>query len=436
MKKKYSFIAVCATSFLLACTTSKRDRNVADLASPSYELSKIKEVKTSEDLVSPDPMSVSVSAIELEADYKTSSSDRYTDRNQNQQVKSHLLTATEINDFKKWDECGDLLNSDFESYKRVWNILPRQRFVARVSDQNQRPIVDAIVKLYDAKEKLIWIARTDNTGTAQLWSDIFLSSNNQNTKAKSPFKIIFSYRNEQRKIDNAQPYPQQTNVVRFDNVNRLSTDIDIFFIVDATGSMGDELNFLQAELYNIIDQVKKDQSNLNVRMGSLVYRDEGDDYVTRKLSLNTNIDKTVHFLKKQSADGGGDTPEAVDEALYQAIECENWAESALARIAFLILDAPPHDDSRSVRRVNEQIALAASKGIRLVPLVASGMDQNGEYLMRSIALATNGTYVALTDDSGIGNSHAKPTTDYYKVEKLNDLLIRLINEYTRIPKTI
>ena len=200
--------------------------------------------------------------------------------------------------------------------------------------------------------------------------------------------------------------------------------------------MGDDLNYLQAELTYIIKRVDSIDSGLYIRMGSLVYRDQGDDYVVRKSSFDKDISKTVGFLKKQKADGGGDTPEAVDEALFQCVENETWTRDALARIAVLVLDAPPHENKQSVQRVQKQVKLAAKKGIRLIPLVASGMDQSGEYLMRAMALSTNGTYVALTDDSGIGNSHAKPTTSFYKVEKLNDLLVRLINEYTSKPHVL
>jgi hypothetical protein len=356
-------------------------------------------------------------------------------RKQNQS-KANLLTATEVNDFKKWGEWEQLLKNDFSSYGNLWGIVPSRRFVARISDKQQRPIADAIVKLYDADGRVLWTARTDNMGTAQLWADLFTGTNNQNRKSKAPYKIIYTYGNENAVIENAQPYPQETNVAKLNLVYKPSDNVDILFIVDATGSMGDELQYLQAELNNIISKVKRSQSNLNIRMGSLVYRDKGDDYLTRKSSLNSDIDKTLAFLNKQYADGGGDTPEAVDEALFQAIEKESWNGEALSRIAFLVLDAPAHKDRNSIRRVQEQVKLAALKGIRIVPLVASGMEQYGEYLMRSIALSTNGTYVTLTDDSGIGNPHVKPTTDYYKVEKLNDLLIRLINEYTQIPETI
>jgi len=56
-----------------------------------------------------------------------------------------------------------------------------------------------------------------------------------------------------------------------------------------------------------------------------------------------------------------------------------------------------------------------------------------EYLMRSIALATNGTYAFLTDHSGIGNKHTAPSTDKYKVETLNELLLRLISQFLDMP---
>ncbi|MEF9479208.1 hypothetical protein OWR28_17025 [Chryseobacterium sp. 1B4] len=54
--------------------------------------------------------------------------------------------------------------------------------------------------------------------------------------------------------------------------------------------------------------------------------------------------------------------------------------------------------------------------------------------MRTFALLTNGTYTFLTDDSGIGNSHIKPTIDSYEVEKLNDLLLRLILQRAVFPE--
>ena len=76
--------------------------------------------------------------------------------------------------------------------------------------------------------------------------------------------------------------------------------------------------------------------------------------------------------------------------------------------------------------------LAAEKGVRIIPVAGSGIDKSTEYLMRSFALTTNGTYVFLTDHSGVGNAHIEPTTDEYEVEKFNDLLIRVIGQFTEL----
>src|SRR6056300_302732 len=101
---------------------------------------------------------------------------------------------------------------------------------------------------------------------------------------------------------------------------------------------------------------------------------------------------------------------------------------------FLILDAPPHRDAATMRRFTELTAKAAEMGIRIIPLTASGIDKSTEYLMRSLALLTNGTYVFLTDDSGIGNSHIEPTTDSYDVEMMNEVIVRIINQFIDVPK--
>ena len=49
--------------------------------------------------------------------------------------------------------------------------------------------------------------------------------------------------------------------------------------------------------------------------------------------------------------------------------------------------------------------------------------------MRQIAILTGGTYVFITDHSGIGNSHLEPSIGKYKVEFLNELMARVIKKY-------
>jgi hypothetical protein len=214
---------------------------------------------------------------------------------------------------------------------------------------------------------------------------------------------------------------------------KVSDDVDVVFVFDATGSMGDELNYLQAEMKDVIARAKDATGGLNIRTGAIVYRDHGDQYLTRLSRLTEDISKTQAFIDRQHASGGGDYPEAVPEALMAALNSTGWNEHARARIAFLILDAPCHDGNLTIALLHEQILNAAAMGVRIVPVVCSGLKESGEYLLRSIALATNGTSFFLTDDSGIGNTHLEPTTDSLKVEHLNDMLVRTIVEFSAMP---
>ena len=80
--------------------------------------------------------------------------------------------------------------------------------------------------------------------------------------------------------------------------------------------------------------------------------------------------------------------------------------------------------------MQNSIRLAAEKGIKIIPVTASGINRTTEYITKCMALATNGTYVFITDHSGIGSDHLEPSTSDFKVEFLNDLLVRLIGEFT------
>ena len=206
---------------------------------------------------------------------------------------------------------------------------------------------------------------------------------------------------------------------------------DVMFVVDATGSMEDEIAYLKKELEDVVSQVKTKQPDMKLQVGSVFYRDIGEEYVTRSAPLSADAVSTINFINQQSADGGGDYPEAVDAALNEAIAQQNWSESARTRILFLMLDAPPHDDSKTLQKLQATITEAAAKGIKIIPIASSGMDKETEFLMRFFSLATNGSYVFMTDHSGVGNSHVEPTVGDYQVEYLNELLARIITESSK-----
>lgn len=348
----------------------------------------------------------------------------------NSDVKAGTLTAGEINDFSKWGLWEDLSKGELNSFITYWGILPRHRFSIQITNEIKSPLTDIKVILKDPFGKAIWQSHTDNTGKAELWANLYDSTDLK----KGKYTIEAIYDGKPFVISNASAFNQGLNKLVIPAACKQPVNMDIVFAVDATGSMGDEIRYLQAELYDVIEKVKQGNPGLNLNMGSVFYRDKEDAYLTVQQDLTSDISKVMDFMKAQSADGGGDEPEGVDAAMEVAIGKFKWREDARARVMFLVLDASPHHDKETMEKLNKYTIMAAEKGIRIVPIVCSGIDKASEYLMRSMALATNGNYIFLTDHSGIGNGHIAPSTDKFDVETLNILLIRLLQQYIFMPE--
>lgn len=204
--------------------------------------------------------------------------------------------------------------------------------------------------------------------------------------------------------------------------------LDLGFLVDATGSMGDEMTFLQSELKDIVRRVRAVEPDLDVRMSVVFYRDRGDAFITKSLPFTRSADDAVSFISGTTADGGGDFPEDMNAGL-QAMMRQHWSRDAVPQMLFLLADAPPQQYAGADYTYHEAIQDAAANGIAIYPVAASGVDKPTEFLFRAMAVMTGGKYVFLTDDSGVGNSHEEPDIAGYTVEKLNDLMVREIRSY-------
>lgn len=345
------------------------------------------------------------------------------------QGEAGKLTAGEINDFSKWDLWTDISMQELLAHQISWKFDVQGRYTVQITDKSDIPLADVVVLLKDKKDKVLYTSRTDNTGKAELWESL---AGDVRLEAKD-LEIEARYLGKSYTISKPKQAGEGLNKLSLRTECNQSQKVDIAFVVDATGSMSDELHFLTAEMNDVMYQAKQISNALNFRFANVFYRDRGDAYLTRMQDFTRVLSESVAFVSEQRAGGGGDFPEAVDVALDSAINGLNWSEEARTRIVFLILDAPPHNTPEIQQRLQSLSAQAAKQGIRIVPLVASGIDKATEYLMRSIALATNGTYAFLTDHSGIGDSHLEPTTDEYEVELLNELLVRIIKSYTYMP---
>jgi hypothetical protein len=334
-------------------------------------------------------------------------------------AKSRILTAGEVNDFNKWKMWEDYTETEFKSYSNFWGMRSNNRFSLQLTDKKGNAIINEAVYLISKETRdTVWKTFTDNTGKAELWAGFFGEE-----KPDQNFLIVTNGQT----INDPSAFANGVNILQIDRACQVNDEVDIAFVVDATGSMGDEIEFLKLELEDVITSTMEKFGSLKLRAGSVFYRDKGDEYLVKHTALNDDLLKTLNFIKLQFAKGGGDYPEAVDDALARAIDSLHWNSNAGTKLLFLIMDAPPHNEAKE--RMYKLILKAASLGIRIIPVACSGTDKSTEFLLRSIALATNGTYTFLTNHSGIGFPHIEPTTDKYEVELLNSILKRIIAQF-------
>ena len=338
------------------------------------------------------------------------------------QPQGGLVTAGEWNDLDNWAFYQKtLMKEPFKGFPDDWQMYTNHRIAVAITAKN-KPAANATVTLF-RNDTPIWTTKTDNLGRAELWVGAFQKEKELNT-ALLRLKV-----NEQW-VSTAAISKTQVNRIALDEALPSPTNlVQIAFMVDATGSMGDELEFLKMDLKKVINEVQKTNTQLKISTATVFYRDEGDEYVVKHSPFTEDINQTTEFISQQRADGGGDFPEAVDKALVQLNQLQ-WQPEARTRIAFLVLDAPPHNKPAVISSIQYSVKTAAASGIKLIPVVASGIDKTTEFLMRFIAIYTNGTYVFITDHSGIGNKHLEPSVGEYQVEKLSDLMVRLIKKYS------
>ncbi len=338
------------------------------------------------------------------------------------------LTAAAWDDnlhFIKWrelfaaDEQGNG-NGRFAGFlKDDWGMPTGRRIVVRVT-KDGAPVAGA--KVYAAPGELTvqaGSAVTDATGTAYLFPTVE-SGTVTAVSSGEGVSAAFSAETGELAIELAEAEEKQDV-------------IELMYVIDVTGSMGDELAYIARELDDVVTKVLAANPGTKILVSLLCYRDDEDaekftydDFTD--VTNPENLAAVQRILRGKDASGGGDYPEAVDEALELAVS-KNWTDGAATKLIFHVLDAPAHETEAHKARYAAAVKKAAERGIRICPVLSSGADTLTEYLSRTEAVLTGGTFVFLTDDSGIGEGHLDPSLPEATREYLNALMIRLINGY-------
>lgn len=329
-------------------------------------------------------------------------------------------------------------NADFGEYLRYRERkagLPvrerdiSERYLLEVTDAHGHPVHDAEVAVQRAgvAQPLMW-ARTDTAGRVWLHPRAFLSPAAANERTLG-VAVRKGGTQARAMLLRGQSSAVQ---VRLGSVGVAARPrLDLVFLVDATGSMGDEIAKLKTSMRAMSQQIAQLPGQPDICYGLVAYRDRGDAFLTRTHDFTDDLGSFQQQLARVQAAGGGDTPEALNEALHEVVHGLSWRADA-ARMVVLVADAPPHLDYGGPQYdIDMQAALA--KGIKLFAVGASGLDPVGEYIYRQIAQYTAGRFVFLTyreaSDPGSGpGTQTLHDVNQYSVQTLDRLIVRLVGE--------
>ncbi|UCD83367.1 MAG: VWA domain-containing protein [Deltaproteobacteria bacterium] len=301
------------------------------------------------------------------------------------------------------------------------------RIVFKAVDEEGKSIPNCLLSFKDPKGKKLAERRTYADGRAMFFPSESKKFSAQGTKVRAT-----CYRKTiERVID---PNGEKTVELKFPGKRKdyKNVSLDIAFLLDTTGSMGDEITRLKQTIEVIHFQISQLSSAPDVRFGMVLYRDRGDEYVTKVIPFTSNMEEFKSELAQVWASGGGDTPEDLQSGLNDTMSKLDWRKSGI-RLMFIIADAPPHLDYGQQYTYLNAMKDGANRAIKFVSIGASGLPNDGEYVFRQLAQYTMGIFVFLTygetgEAEGGGGTVAVShhTGSNWQAENLDTIVVRMV----------
>ncbi|MCL4297720.1 MAG: VWA domain-containing protein [Anaerolineae bacterium] len=346
--------------------------------------------------------------------------------------QTNPLRAGEVDDNAQWD--------DYLLYRRNYQGPPvhdrdvSERYVIEVKDGQGQPVLGATVRIL-ANGQDIYEARTFANGQV-LFHPLAL---NLPPEQVDRFQVEVEKDNLNEEFTLSRIHSQVSAsfserwTVTLDTQTQMDRlNLDVLFLVDATGSMADEIAKIQSTIFDVSARIDALPGQPEVRYGMVTYRDRGDAFVTQTYEFTPDVREFSQKLSGVYADGGGDTPESLNEALHAAVNGVEWRDGDTVQLIFLVADAPPHLDYAQDYDYAVEMDRAARRGIKIFPIASSGLDDQGEYIFRQLAQYTQGRFIFLTyagpTNGGAPGDETTHHVDDYSVENLDDLLVRLVQE--------
>jgi Mg-chelatase subunit ChlD len=300
-----------------------------------------------------------------------------------------------------------------------------ERLLLRATDSEGKPLPNAAVEVYAEGSKPLCRGLTYSDG-----SFLFFPAEHAPSKE---YRAVVTYNQARREIRFQREGRREIDV-RFDQARPevRAIPLDILFILDTTGSMGEEIERLKTTIELINLNLSSLSSKPQVRFGMVLYRDRGDEYVTEVVPFTGNLDRFQAALSRVAADGGGDDPEDLQSALREAVQM-SWNRNGI-RLAFIVTDAPPHLDYGERYTYVDAVHDARETGIKMFSVGTGGLDLAGEYVLRQISQYSAAKYIFLTygetgeSEGGVPGSVSHHTGANYQTDKLEAIIIRFAKE--------
>lgn len=335
------------------------------------------------------------------------------------------LKAGFADDNKQFNYFIDFL-AKYASAVRHYRINVSERIIIKAVDEKKKPLHNAQISVF-GDSILLTKGLTHSDGS-------FLFFPSEYGPAVGEFKAeviyqqkksVFTFeRRGKRDVLLELPVARQTPA---------RVGLDIVFVFDTTGSMGEEIERLKRTIELIYLNLSSIQGKPLVRFGMVLYKDRGDEYVTKVVPLTANLNEFQSALSEVEAEGGGDLEEDLQSALYDTLHRIQWGSNAI-RMGFIITDAPPHLDYGQSYTYVHAVRSAREKGIKLFSVGTGGLDIRGEYVLRQISQYTGGKYIFLTygekgeSEGGREGSVSHHTGANFQTDKLESIIIRFARD--------
>lgn len=306
----------------------------------------------------------------------------------------------------------------------------KERIILTIKDKNGRSVPNAKIQV-SANNQVLTTGTSYADGTFLFFPSLYPNTFTYSvvsTKGKVKTEITLDRQGTRNK----------EVILPIDQSQDKEYPLDVLFIMDTTGSMGEEIQRLKNTI-EIINLNLANESQDKVQFGMVLYRDKKEAYVTKVIPFTSDLENFKKELNQVQAGGGGDYPEDLQSALKDSLKELQWRQNSI-RLSFIITDAPPHLDYNQEYTYLSAMKEASEKGIKLYSIGTGGLDINGEYVLRQISQFTSAKYIFLTygekkeSEGGVSGSVSHHTGDNFPTDKLESIVIRFAKEEMQAAK--